>query len=56
MRVADKEITSWDIVRGPNRILLEEDYGSPWELLIYLLTMAVEVGLGFAFAIFCLNG
>ena len=56
MRVADKEITSWDIVRSPNRILLEEDYGSPWELLIYLLTMAVEVGLGFAFAIFCLNG
>ena len=54
--MADKEITSWDIVRGPNRILLEEDYRSPLELLIYLLTMAVEVGLGFAFAIFYLKG
>jgi hypothetical protein len=56
MMVADKEITSWDILRGPNRILLEEDYGSRLELLIYLLTMAVEVGLGFAFAIFYLKG
>jgi hypothetical protein len=54
--VADKELRSWDIVRGPNRILLEEDYGSKMELLIYLLTWAVEIGLCFAFAISYLRG
>ncbi len=54
--VADKEIRSWDILREPNRILLEEDYGSRLELLIYLLTWAVELGLCFAFAISYLRG
>jgi hypothetical protein len=54
--VADKEITSWDIVREPNRILLEEDYGSRLELLIYFLTWMVELGLCFAFAISYLRG
>jgi hypothetical protein len=54
--VADKELSSWDIVRGPNRILLEEDYSSRMELLIYLLTWAVEIGLCFAFAISYLRG
>jgi hypothetical protein len=49
--MADKELRSWDIVKGPNRILLEEDYSSKMELLIYLLTWAVEIGLCFAFAI-----
>lgn len=54
--VAEKELRSWDIVRNPNRILLEEDYGSRMELLIYLLTWAVEVGLCFVFAISYLRG
>ena len=54
--VADKEISSWDILREPNRILLEEDYGSRMELLIYLLSMAVEVGLCFTLAIAYLRG
>jgi hypothetical protein len=54
--VADKELRSWDIVKEPNRILLEEDYGSKMELLIYLLTWAVEIGLCFAFAISYLRG
>ncbi len=54
--VADKEITSWDIVREPNRILLEEDYGSRTGLLIYFLTWAVEIGLCFTFAIAYLRG
>jgi hypothetical protein len=54
--VAEKEIRSWDILRDPNRILLEEDYGSKMELLIYTLTWAVEVGLCFAFAIAYLRG
>ncbi len=54
--LADKEITSWDIVREPNRILLEEDYGGPMQLLIYTLTWAVEIGLCFAFAISYLRG
>jgi hypothetical protein len=43
--------TSWEILREPNRILLEEDYGSHMEILIYILTWAVEIGLAFAFAI-----
>jgi hypothetical protein len=53
---AEKEIQSWDILREPNRILLEEDYGSKMELLIYTLTWAVEIGLCFAFAISYLRG
>ncbi len=54
--VADKEITSWDIVREPNRIIELDDYGSRMELLIYFLTWAVEIGLCFAFAISYLRG
>jgi hypothetical protein len=53
---AEKEIRSWDILRDPNRILLEEDYGSKMELLIYMLTWAVEVGLCFVMAIAYLRG
>jgi hypothetical protein len=53
---AEKEISSWDILRGPNRILREEDYGSKMELLIYTLTWAVEIGLVFALAIAYLRG
>jgi hypothetical protein len=53
---AEKEIRSWDILRDPNRILLEEDYGSKMELLIYTLTWAVEIGLCFALAIAYLRG
>jgi hypothetical protein len=48
---AEKEIRSWDILKAPNRILLEEDYGSKMELLIYLLTWTAEVGLCFVLAI-----
>jgi hypothetical protein len=48
---AEKELKSWDILRDPNRILLEDDYGSKMELLIYTLTWGVEIGLCFAFAI-----
>jgi hypothetical protein len=53
---AEKELRSWDILREPNRILLEEDYGSKMELLIYTLTWAVELGLCFALAIAYLRG
>jgi hypothetical protein len=49
--MAEKEMSSWDILRDPNRILLEEDYSSKVELLIYTLTWAVEIGLCFALAI-----
>lgn len=41
---------SWDILKEPNRILLEEDYGR-MELLIYLLTWTVEIGLAFVLAV-----
>jgi len=54
--VADKEISSWDILREPNRILLEKDYGSGMELLIYFLSWAVELGLCFTLAIAYLRG
>jgi len=54
--MAEKEIRSWDILRDPNRILLEEDYGSKMELLIYTLTWAVEIGLCFVIAISYLRG
>ena len=53
---AEKELKSWDILRDPNRILLEEDYGSKMEFLIYTLTWAVEIGLCFVFAISYLRG
>ena len=54
--VAEKQLRSWDIVREPNRILLEEDYGSRMELLIYALTWGVEIGLCFTLAITYLRG
>jgi len=49
--MAVKEQTSWDILREPNRILYEDDYRSPLELLIYFLTWGVEIGLLFVFAL-----
>jgi len=49
--MAAKEQTSWDILREPNRILYEDDYRSPLELLIYFLTWGVEIGLLFVFAL-----
>ncbi len=52
----EKAVSSWDIVREPNRILLEEDYRSPLELVTYLLTWGVEIGLCFVMAIAYLRG
>jgi hypothetical protein len=49
--MAAKDVSSWDILREPNRILYEDDYKSPLELLIYLLTWGVEIGLLFVFAL-----
>ncbi len=49
--VAEKPLRSWDIVREPNRILMEDDYHSKMELLIYFLTFAVEFGLAVVFAV-----
>jgi hypothetical protein len=49
--MAAKELTSWDILREPNRILQEDDYSSWLELLIYLLTWGVEIGLLFVIAL-----
>lgn len=54
--VADKELSSWDIVREPNRIVEMDEYSSRLELLIYLLTWAVELGLCFTLAISYLRG
>ncbi|MEW6387186.1 MAG: hypothetical protein AB1491_06695 [Thermodesulfobacteriota bacterium] len=53
---AQKNETSWDILRGPNHILLEEDYSGKMELIIYTLTWAVEIGLTFALALTYLRG
>jgi hypothetical protein len=53
---AQKSLTSWDILREPNRILLEEDYRSGMELLIYLLSLSVEVGLAMVLALTYLRG
>ena len=49
--MASKELSSWDILREPNRILSEDDYSSWLELLIYLLTWGVEIGLLFVIAL-----
>ncbi len=49
------EMRSWDILKEPNRILLEEDY-SRMELLIYFLTWAVEIGLALVVAVTYLRG
>jgi hypothetical protein len=56
MMTAEKQLRSWDIVRDPNRILLEEDYGNKMQLLIYALTWAVEIGLCFVLAVTYLRG
>jgi hypothetical protein len=53
---AEKTVRSWDILKEPNRILIEDDYGSRMEMLIYLLTWTVEVGLCFALAVTYLRG
>ncbi len=45
------ELSSWDILREPNRILYEDDYRSWSELLIYFLTWSVEIGLFFVIAL-----
>jgi hypothetical protein len=49
--MTDKELSSWDILREPNRILYEDDYKSWLELLIYLLTWGVQIGLLFVVAL-----
>lgn len=49
------EMRSWDILKEPNRILLEEDY-TRMELLIYFLTWSVEIGLTLVLAVTYLRG
>lgn len=49
------EKSSWEILRDPNVILMDEDY-TPMELLIYFLTFAVEIGLAFTLAIVFFRG
>jgi len=49
------EKSSWEILKEPNRVLLEEDYGR-MEMLIYLLTWSVQIGLTFVLAIQYLRG
>jgi hypothetical protein len=49
------DMRSWDILKEPNRILLEEDY-SRMELLIYFLTWTVEIGLALVLAVTYLRG
>ena len=41
---------SFELLKEPNHILLEEDY-QPMELVIYLLTWGVEIALAFTAAI-----
>lgn len=50
------EKSSWEILKEPNKILLEEDYKGLMELLIYLLTWSVQIGLTFVLAIQYLRG
>jgi hypothetical protein len=49
------ERTSWEILEEPNHILIDEDY-RPMELVIFLLTWAVEIALTFTVAIVYLRG
>ncbi len=49
------EKSSWEILKEPNRVLLEEDYGR-MEMLIYFLTWSVQIGLTFVLAIQYLRG
>ncbi len=47
--------TSWEILKQPNHIILWEEYKGPMELLIYLLSWGVEIGLAFTVAIIYLR-
>ena len=47
--------TSWEILKEPNQILLDEDY-KPMELVIYLLTWSVQIAMFFTIAIVYLRG
>jgi len=49
------EKSSWEILKEPNHILLDEDYRGT-QLLIYLLTWSVEIALTFTLAIVYLRG
>ncbi len=49
------EKSSWEILKEPNHILLDEDYRH-MELLIYMLTVAVEIALAFTLAVVYLRG
>ena len=49
------EKSSWEILKEPNHIFLEEDYNR-MELLIYFLTWSVEIGLTFVLAVQYLRG
>jgi hypothetical protein len=49
------EKSSWEILKDPNHILLDEDY-RPMELVIYMLTWSVEIALTFTVAIVYLRG
>lgn len=44
------EQTSWEILREPNKILVDEDY-RPMELVIYLLTFGIQIALTFVVAV-----
>ncbi len=46
---------SFELLKEPNHILLEEDY-QPTELVIYLLTWGVEIAMAFTLAIVYLRG
>jgi len=48
--------TSWEILHEPNHIILWDEYKSSMELIIYLLTFAVEIGLTFVLALLYLRG
>ena len=47
--------SSYELLKEPNHILLEEDY-QPMELVIYLLTWSVEIALAFTLAIVYFRG
>ncbi|MGQ9688444.1 MAG: hypothetical protein ACUVXF_06605 [Desulfobaccales bacterium] len=49
------ERSSWEILKEPNQILMDEDY-RPMELVIYFLTLTVEVALAFTLAIVYFRG
>jgi hypothetical protein len=49
------EKTSWEILKEPNHIILWEEYKTSMELLIFLLSWGVEIGLAFTLAIIYLR-